>query len=122
VMRIRAADLHDARDAAAAEAFVAAHLEAQLFHRPAWSRAVEKGCGACAHYLLAESGSGEVRGLLPLSEVRSPCFGNSMVSTGFGVGGGIPGAAKEAAQALADAAWALAEEKGCTGLELRGGA
>ena len=121
-MRIRAADLGDARDSAAAEAFVVAAPEAQLFHRPGWSRAVEKGCGAKAHYLVAESESGDIRGLLPLSEVRSPLFGNSMVSAGFGVGGGILGADAEAAEALAEAAWALAQERGCTDLELRGGA
>jgi FemAB-related protein (PEP-CTERM system-associated) len=57
-----------------------------------------------------------------LSEVRSPLFGNSMVSAGFGVGGGILAEDPASAQALAGAAWALAEEKGCTGLELRGGA
>ena len=44
-----------------------------------------------------------------------------MVSAGFGVGGGIVAEDGETAQALADAAWRLAEEKGCTGLELRGG-
>lgn len=121
-MKIRRADLADARDSASIDAFVAAHPQAQLFHRPQWSRAVETGCGAGAHYLVAENGGGALLGLLPLSEVRSPLFGNSMVSAGFGVGGGILARDAEVAQALADAAWALAEEKGCTGLELRGGA
>lgn len=119
-MKIRRADLSDVHDSAAIDAFVAAHPDAQLFHRPQWSRAVEKGCGAKAHYLVAENGA--LRGLLPLSEVRSPLFGNSMVSAGFGVGGGILAEDQETAQALADSAWKLAEEKGCTGLELRGGA
>jgi FemAB-related protein (PEP-CTERM system-associated) len=118
-VKIRRADLANPRDSEAIEAFVAAHPDAQLFHRPQWSRAVEKGCGARAHYLLAENGS--LRGLLPLSEVRSPIFGNSMVSAAFGVGGGILAEDAETAQALAEAGWALAEEKGCTGLELRGG-
>jgi FemAB-related protein (PEP-CTERM system-associated) len=121
-VKIRRADLADARDSAAIDFFVAMHKQAQLFHRPQWSRAVEKGCGARSHYLVAEGEAGSLRGLLPLSEVRSPLFGNSMVSAGFGVGGGILAEDEEAAQALADAAWALAEEKGCTGLELRGGA
>ncbi|HEY1605976.1 MAG TPA: FemAB family XrtA/PEP-CTERM system-associated protein [Allosphingosinicella sp.] len=121
-MNIRRFDLKDARDSAAIDAFVAAHPEAQLFHRPHWSRAVEQGCGARAHYLVAERDGGAIGGLLPLSEVRSPLFGNSMVSAGFGVGGGILAEDEETARALAEAAWALAQEKGCTGLELRGGA
>lgn len=120
-MKIRRADLQDARDSAAIDAFVAAHPQAQLFHRPQWSRAIERGCGARSHYLVAESGSGGIEGLLPLSEVRSVLFGNSMVSTGFGVGGGIVADDAETAQALADEAWKLSRERGCTGLELRGG-
>jgi FemAB-related protein (PEP-CTERM system-associated) len=118
-MKIRRADLADPRDSDAIDAFVATHPQAQLFHRPQWSRAVEKGCGAKAHYLVAENDS--LRGLLPLSEVRSPLFGNSMVSAGFGVGGGIVAEDDETGRALADAAWALAEERGCSDLELRGG-
>ena len=54
-MKIRRADLDDTRDSAAIDAFVAAHPDAQLFHRPQWSRGVEKGCGAKAHYLIAEN-------------------------------------------------------------------
>jgi FemAB-related protein (PEP-CTERM system-associated) len=121
-VKVRRADLADARDSAAIDAFVADHAQAQLFHRPQWSRAVEKGCGARAYYLVAENNKGSIDGLLPLSEIRSPLFGNSMVSAGFGVGGGIVADDMAAAAALADAAWALARERGCPGLELRGGA
>jgi FemAB-related protein (PEP-CTERM system-associated) len=120
-VRVRRADLADPRDSAAIDSFVADHAQAQLFHRPQWSRAVEKGCGARAYYLVAENDGGSIHGLLPLSEIRSPLFGNSMVSAGFGVGGGIVADDMETATALADAAWALAGERGCTGLELRGG-
>jgi FemAB-related protein (PEP-CTERM system-associated) len=119
-MRLRRADLSDPRDCAAIDAFVAASDDARLFHRPQWSRAVEAGCGATSHYLLCENGSG-LRGLLPLSEIRSPLFGNSMVSAGFGVGGGILAEDDDAAAALAEAGWALARERGCPELELRGG-
>jgi FemAB-related protein (PEP-CTERM system-associated) len=119
-MKIRRADLSDPRDCAAIETFVAASEAAQLFHRPGWSRAVEAGCGATSHYLVCENGSG-LRGLLPLSEIRSPLFGNAMVSAGFGVGGGIVGEDEAVAEALAEAGWSLARERGCAGLELRGG-
>jgi FemAB-related protein (PEP-CTERM system-associated) len=120
-MSIRRADLGDARDCEAIDRFVADHPDGQLFHRPQWSRAVEQGCGARSHYLLLEGGKGDLRGLLPLNEIRSPLFGNSMVSTGFGVGGGIAAEDAAAAEALGEAAWALARERGCTGVELRGG-
>jgi FemAB-related protein (PEP-CTERM system-associated) len=101
-------------------AFVAAEASAGLFHRPEWSLAVERGCRQRSHYLVAEAG-GEIRGILPLSEVRSPLFGSALVSTGFGVGGGIVASFEDAAEALASEAWALAQRLGCPSVELRGG-
>jgi FemAB-related protein (PEP-CTERM system-associated) len=95
------------------DAFVAEHPEGTIFHRPHWSRAVERGCGQRAHYLLAER-AGALVGLLPLTEIRSPLFGNALVSAGFGTGGGIIG---DGAEALAEAALALDYPT----VELRGG-
>jgi FemAB-related protein (PEP-CTERM system-associated) len=112
---VRTADL--AAETARLDAFVAEHPEGTLFHRPQWSRVAECGCGARAHYLVAER-AGHLIGCLPLSEVRSPLFGNALVSAGFGTGGGILG---EGAPALAQAAWQLAERLGCASAELRGG-
>ena len=113
----RAADLNDPAERKRIDAFLDAHPQAELFHRPAWSLAVERGCGQRAHYLVAEGREG-LQGLLPLTEVRSPLFGSALVSTGFGVGGGIVG---DAAEALGDAAWSLAQKLGCSTLEVRGG-
>jgi FemAB-related protein (PEP-CTERM system-associated) len=120
-LAVRTADLADRAELRRIEAFVAEHPDAQLFHRPAWSRAVETGCRQRSHYLLCEDGPGRLRGLVPLSEIRSPLFGNSMVSAGFGVGGGILAESEPAAAALASFAWALAEDRGCSEVELRGG-
>lgn len=108
----------EATDEAAIAAFVDRHPEATLFHRPEWTRAVEAGCGQRDRTLVAIDEKGAVAGLLPLSEVRSPLFGSALVSAGFGVGGGIAG---EGADALAAAAWTLAQDLGCTSVELRGG-
>ncbi len=107
-------------DRPAIEAFIAAHPEAKLFHRPQWIEAVERGCRQRAHYLVAEQGGG-IAGVLPLTEMRSPLFGAAMVSAGFGVGGGILSTSEPATQALADAAWRLAESFACPSVELRGG-
>jgi FemAB-related protein (PEP-CTERM system-associated) len=120
-VKIRRADLADARDRDAIDRFVADHPDAELFHRPQWSRAIERGCGARGHYLVLEGKGGALRGLLPLSEVRSPLFGNSMVSVGFGIGGGIIADDADGVERLGEAGWALARERGCTDLELRGG-
>jgi FemAB-related protein (PEP-CTERM system-associated) len=116
-LAVRAADLEDSAERGRIDAFVAAHPEGEVFHRPAWSLAVEKGCGQSAHYLVAEGGEG-LQGLLPLTEIRSRLFGSALVSSGFGVGGGILG---EGGELLADAAWTLAQKLGCDTAELRGG-
>jgi FemAB-related protein (PEP-CTERM system-associated) len=82
---------------------------------------VERGCGQRAHYLVAEDGSGAIAGLLPLSHIESRLFGSALVSTGFGVGGGILARDEAIAGSLADAAWALALSLDCPTVELRGG-
>jgi len=114
---VRVADLGDRDESARIDAFVAEHPRGGIFHRPQWSRAAERGCGQRAHYLVAERG-GALVGCLPLTEVRSPLFGNALVSAGFGTGGGIIG---DGVEPLAAAAWALARRLGCRSAELRGG-
>jgi len=111
---VRAAE---AADRAALLGFVEAHPDATPFHLPAWSQAVEKGCGQKSLTLLAER-NGRIVGMLPLTEMRSPLFGSALVSTGFAVEGGVLG---EGADALADAAWVLAQARGCASVELRAG-
>ncbi len=115
---VREADLRDPAECARIAAFVAVTSGATPFHLPAWSRAVQDGCGQRAHYLLAEDTDGAIAGVLPLTEMRSPLFGRALVSTGFGVDGGILGGEIEA---LASAAWNLALRTGCPSVELRGG-
>ena len=116
---IREADLRDGGDTARVDAFVRAQPDATPFHLTGWSRAVEAGCRQRARYLLAERANGSIAGVLPLTQVRSPLFGRALVSTGFGVGGGVLG---DAVEPLAAGAWALARRLGCPSVELRGGA
>lgn len=115
---IREADLRDATEAARVDAFVREWPGATPFHLTGWTRAVEAGCRQRARYLVAEHASGAIAGVLPLTEMHSLLFGRALVSTGFGVGGGVLGGAVEP---LAAGAWALAERIGCPSVELRGG-
>ena len=114
---VREVDLRDTKESAAVDDFVRRSAGATPFHLSAWSRAVERGCGQRARYLVAERG-GAIVGALPLTAMRSPLFGKALVSTGFGVDGGVRG---EGVDALGEAAWALARRIGCPGVELRGG-
>lgn len=115
---VREADLADVRDSAAIDAFVRDATEATPFHLTAWSRAVQRGCGQRARYLVAQRADGAIAGVLPLTEMRSPLFGKALVSTGFGVDGGVLG---DGVESLAAGAWGLAERLGCPSVELRGG-
>ncbi len=99
------------------ESFIRAHPDATPFHLPAWSRAVERGCGQRAHTLIADR-DGAIVGLLPLTASKSPLFGKALVSAGFAVDGGVLG---EESEALAAAAWQLARHRGIPSVELRGG-
>lgn len=107
-------------DEARIEAFLAAHPEGTPFHRFAWLRAIEQGCGQAWHMLIAER-RGAVAGILPLTHVRSRLFGSALVSSGFAVGGGIVAIDEESEKRLAAAAVALAGDLGCPTVELRGG-
>ncbi|KKC26934.1 FemAB family XrtA/PEP-CTERM system-associated protein [Sphingomonas sp. SRS2] len=120
MVAIRRVDLSDAAHVRAIDAYVAEHPQGSAFHRPAWSRAIERGCRQAAHYLVA-GGEGSLRGALPLTEVHSPLFGRALASAGFAVGGGPIGDDQATVDALADAAWKLAERLSCPSLELRGG-
>ena len=117
---VRALDFRDAGEVRRIEGFVAGH-GGTLFHAPAWLKAVEAGTGQRAAGLVAER-LGTLTGWLPLTEVRSALFGKALVSSGFGVGGGILATGEDAAQALAAAAQAHAKGGGFSGIELRGGA
>ncbi|MEM6907714.1 MAG: FemAB family XrtA/PEP-CTERM system-associated protein [Pseudomonadota bacterium] len=94
--------------------------KASLFHRPGWLRAVEQGTGQRAAGLVAQR-LGTVTGWLPLTEVRSKLFGRALISSGFGVGGGICAEEDSAKMALATAAQRHAESNGFRNIELRGG-
>lgn len=116
---VRSADLASPVDCAAIDAFLDEHSETTPFHRRAWLRAITRGSGHKAHYLIA--GKSDVTGVLPLHEIHSSLFGRALVSSGFAVGGGILAFDSATVGALGAAAWALAVKTSCPTLELRGG-
>ena len=116
---VRLVDLGDARLAQRIEGFVA-DQGASLFHRPVWLQAIDAGTGQRAAGFVAEQ-LGIITGWLPLTEVRSALFGKALVSSGFGVGGGLIAASHEAAHTLTKAAQDHAVARGFASLELRGG-
>ena len=116
---VRTVDFRDAQELRRIEGFVA-DAGGSLFHRPAWLRGVAAGTGQRAAGMIAER-LGTVTGWLPLTEVRSALFGKALVSSGFGVGGGILADNPATVQALGKAAQSHASRSGFAGIELRGG-
>lgn len=110
--------LADPGDSGAVARFMADRPDATAFHRLEWLDAIESATGHRTHILLSEQ-DGAIRAVLPLHEVHSPLFGRALVSTGFGVGGGVVGPAEPV---LFAAAQELAVRLNCPTLELRGGA
>ena len=105
-------------DRSAWNAFVHAHPEGTFFHLAEWQDVLTRAFDHRTHYLLAER-DGEIRGVLPLAQVRSLLFGNALVSTPFCVYGGIVAAEEVAHAALEKSACDLARRLGVDHLEMR---
>jgi FemAB-related protein (PEP-CTERM system-associated) len=107
-----------ASDRGAWNSFVREHTEATFFHLAEWQEVLTRAFGHRPHYLLAEQ-HGEIRGVLPLARIKSPLFGNALVSTPFCVYGGIVALDGVAQAALEQAACELARRLDVDHLEMR---
>ncbi len=94
--------------------------EAGFFHRAGWKPVIEQAFGHDCYFLYAEC-DGRIRGVLPLVHVKSLLFGNSLISTGFTVGGGTAADGEDARAALDAEALALASRLDVDCLEYRSG-
>jgi FemAB-related protein (PEP-CTERM system-associated) len=116
-MALRLRQLEEA-SALAWDAFVAAMPGGTFFHRAAWSRIIETAFGHRCHYVFAEQ-DGAITGVLPLAQVRTMLFGNTVVSTPFCVYGGPLAVDRETAAALEAHADAVRAKLGASSVEMR---
>jgi hypothetical protein len=63
--------------------------KARFFHLAEWQYVLKRGFRTHGVLPAGESAKGEIRGVLPLAQVKSLLFGNALVSTPFCVYGGI---------------------------------
>jgi FemAB-related protein (PEP-CTERM system-associated) len=67
--------------------FVAKHASGTVFHLAAWAEVMTRAYGHKPHFVAAIEG-GDVKGVLPLVEIKSRLFGHALISNAFCVGGG----------------------------------
>jgi FemAB-related protein (PEP-CTERM system-associated) len=92
--------------------------EATFFHRSGWKTVIEAAFKQQCSYLYAER-EGQIVGVLPLVHVKSPVFGDRLISTAFTIGGGTAAIDPEAHAALDAEAVRLMDHLGVGCLELR---
>ncbi|CAK0774605.1 FemAB family PEP-CTERM system-associated protein [Azospirillaceae bacterium] len=92
--------------------------EASFFHRSGWRDVIERVYRQRCHYLYAER-DGQIAGVLPLVHIRSPIFGNRLISTAFTIGGGSAAVDEEARAALDAESLRMVERLGVKCYEVR---
>ncbi len=106
-------------DAAEWDRFVRGAPGGTFFHLSGWRRVIEQAFGHDTHYHVARRG-GVISGVLPLTHLRSPLFGQSLIANAFAVYGGPVASDEETLCALDAAALQLMERLNVPFLEMRG--
>ncbi len=109
------------------DAFVVTHSQGALYHLSGWREVIEKTYGHKSYYLIAErrllegasQGKPVIEGILPLVHLKSPLFGNALISMPFVDDGGILASAESVEEALLSAAVAQGDRLGVETIELR---
>ncbi len=108
----------DNAGAAAWDTFVQCHPDGTFFHRASWSTVIAHAFGHRTHYVYAER-DGAITGVMPLAQVKTLLFGNTLISVPFCVYGGPLAADPETATALSDHASSLLQRTGASAVEFR---
>lgn len=98
--------------------YVARHPEGSIFHGSGWTRSVIEAYRHPA-VLLSAQVDGTTKGVLPLFHVKSLLFGSRLVSTAFGVYGGVLADDDRVAASLARAAQDVARDRDARYVEIR---
>lgn len=89
-----------------------------FFHRSAWARVIRRAFGHRPLYTCAIR-DGAITGILPMAQVKTMLFGNTLISVPFCVYGGPVAADAETEHALLAHAEALLKSSGATAMEFR---
>lgn len=92
---------------------------ASNYHQLGWKDIIEKSFGHSTYYLLAEDDRNDVKGILPLVQIKSALFGNFIVSLPYFNYGGVCADDDGIGGKLLSEAVCIAEKNGAEHLELR---
>lgn len=109
----------DKKDAVGWNAFVRRSESSSCYHLIQWKDVIEKSFGHKTWYLYSKNNKGDIDGILPLVHMKSPLFGNFMVSLPYFNYGGICADNASVAESLLRHAVAIAEERKAQHMELR---
>jgi FemAB-related protein (PEP-CTERM system-associated) len=113
-LKLRPLDADEARW----DRFVLSSSDGTFFHLSRWKRLVSDVFRHTPHYLMVTEAD-EIRGVLPLFEVRGWRTGRVLISVPYAVYGGICGTEPMARDTLLAGAQELAKRQGCRYVELR---
>jgi FemAB-related protein (PEP-CTERM system-associated) len=102
----------------ACDDFVSRMESSNICHLPAWSAMVNRATGHPTYYLVARDGQ-TVRGVLPLTHMKTRLFGNQMISHALSNYGGPVADCPGAVELLYAKSVELAQERGCETIEFR---
>lgn len=91
------------------DSYVENHPESTFFHKAGWQDVIEKSFGHKTYFLFVEN-KNEITGILPMANISSLLFGNSLVSTPFCVYGGAIANDEKTIDILYERASELAKE------------
>lgn len=100
------------------DAFVQAHPDGSIFHLSGWRDVTQPIFGHKTFPLTVERG-GELRAVLPLTQVKSRLFGHALIANGFCIGGGPLAADDDALGEILERAEHLGRKLGVDYVELR---
>ncbi len=111
--------LYKEEDAQAWDSYVMNSPAAVCYHLTGWKQVIEKSFGQTTWYLLSENEEKKINGILPLVQLKSPLFGNYVVSLPYFNYGGVCADTPEIGQQLMQEAVSRAQGSGASHLELR---
>jgi serine/alanine adding enzyme len=109
----------DPVDALAIDEYVASADDASLYHLHRWHSIIEDCFGHKCRYLLCRGEGGAIRGILPLTHMKSMMFGNFLVSMPYFNYGGVCAGDEPSRRLLVAEAVRIAESVGASHIELR---